>query len=784
MAPFFQQIFTLLTTNPGNLTYHLILTFSIAWALQSALVNWRSGHLANGGRLVTGLSLLLVVRLALFFGAALAWQGLISSHLLPPLDRAANLLSLVIIIWIWAFPRRAPAGDAATILLSLLFVIIAFTGLLWWQKQDPAIAYNATPIDKVGDAFSLVLLAGGALVLLISHPPEWGSGLAMMLLLFLGYGMNLIFPIPGGDYSGIVRLAQMIAFPLLAMLPRRLPAVESALPTPFEPLEKAAPTAADEALRALLNLAVNVPISQVCPESTRTFAQLLPADVCLLVNMAENEDKLILQCGYNRVKERAVEQLTLEGPLASAICNALRHGRPLRLQSESTVMDMSQIEQALGASRLGHLLAAPIALPDEKIVIGLLLLNPYSGRSWSSDDQAYLMSLAGPLAQILQRSSQLGGISENLAQTQASNTQLDQIKQENSALLAQLETTRQQAAQEQARSASLAALVANQEEYQNLIAQLEAEIKTLKEEAALRENEDMQAEMEHLEGELRLALEEIARLKSLLSEVDRKQLEGESQGEKIPMPAEQTEVIISLSQELRQPMSSIVGYTDLLLGESVGILGALQRKFLERVKVSTERMRALLDDLVQLATFQNGQVDLTPETVDLNSAIDEAIAMTITQIREKNITLRVDLPERLPQITADRDAIQQILLHLLQNAGAATQVEGEISLRACLKNEDSRENYILVQVSDTGGGIPSEDLSRVFSRLYRADNPLIQGVGDTGVGLSIVKTLVEAHGGRIWVDAEAGKGSIFSLLLPVSNSHHKSHGSAAGGQAA
>ena len=76
-----------------------------------------------------------------------------------------------------------------------------------------------------------------------------------------------------------------------------------------------------------------------------------------------------------------------------------------------------------------------------------------------------------------------------------------------------------------------------------------------------------------------------------------------------------------------------------------------------------------------------------------------------------------------------------------------------------------------MQIADQGGGIPKEDLPRVFSRLYRADNPLIQGVGDTGVGLSIVKTLVEAHNGRIWVDTEMGKGSTFSLLIPIANNN-------------
>ena len=93
-------------------------------------------------------------------------------------------------------------------------------------------------------------------------------------------------------------------------------------------------------------------------------------------------------------------------------------------------------------------------------------------------------------------------------------------------------------------------------------------------------------------------------------------------------------------------------------------------------------------------------------------------------------------------------------------------MEGNVYLRVQTKAEDGKE-YVLIQVSDTGGGIPLEDLPRVFTRLYRADNVLIQGVGDTGVGLSIAKTLTEAQKGRIWVESEVGTGSTFSVLLPI-----------------
>jgi signal transduction histidine kinase len=142
------------------------------------------------------------------------------------------------------------------------------------------------------------------------------------------------------------------------------------------------------------------------------------------------------------------------------------------------------------------------------------------------------------------------------------------------------------------------------------------------------------------------------------------------------------------------------------------------------------------------------------------------MAYTSTQIREKNITLRLDIPESASLLRTDRDALQQIFIHLLQNATAVTQVEGVITLRVQLQSE-SNKHFISIQVTDTGGGIASKDIPRIFARRYRAEHSLIQGLGDTGVGLSIAKALVEAQGGRIWVETEAGSGSTFSILLPV-----------------
>lgn len=232
------------------------------------------------------------------------------------------------------------------------------------------------------------------------------------------------------------------------------------------------------------------------------------------------------------------------------------------------------------------------------------------------------------------------------------------------------------------------------------------------------------------------------------------------------LPEASMEIIISLSQELRQPLAAIVGYSDLLLGESVGILGVLQRKFMERIKASCERMEALLNDLIRVTDIDAGTLQLVPESLDIFDIVEDAILSCGAQFREKGINLRLDVADNLPAVSADRDALRQIFTHLLSNAGNASGVEGEVMLK--VHNEaGAGGSGLLIAVKDTGGGVAPEDQPRVFSRHYRADAPLIAGLGDTGVGLSVAKALVEAHGGRIWLTSEPGKGSTFNVVLPV-----------------
>lgn len=234
------------------------------------------------------------------------------------------------------------------------------------------------------------------------------------------------------------------------------------------------------------------------------------------------------------------------------------------------------------------------------------------------------------------------------------------------------------------------------------------------------------------------------------------------------------DLFVGLVQELRTPMTSIAGYIDLLLGESAGILGEMQRNFLQRVSANILRLASMIDDLVKVTQLDTGNFELERDAVDLISVIEDAITDASNQFREKDLVVNLSLDDSLPALPADRDAVRQIIGQLLTNAYLVSPSGSEITISAKADSlllpdneDDLPSNVILIKVQDMGGGILPEDIPRVFARKYKAENPLIEGLGDTGVGMSIAKALVEAHDGYLWVESEPGVGSAFSIAIPL-----------------
>lgn len=778
-----------LANPPGNLIYILAVAFTLLGSLQGAISQWRASGYPQTRRLVIGLVILLAIQLGMFFASGLIEQNVFRGRtVLPVFDRAAMLLSLAWIIWLWAFPEPSRSGDAATILLSLFVMAAAVFGsvALTGANRETG-AFNLTSQAFYWNLGGILLLGMGLVLLFRRKPANWGNGLAQLGLIFAGYLWETIAPAQTGDFSGIIRFCTLAGYPLLLTLPTRFsvatgtPQLRRVVTTTEKPGEKNAPAGEGSSkqpirerrrystdpktLQSLLALAAQTDPDRVNQFIARAVSQAMLVDLCFLIYIGDDKNSLIIASGYDLIREEVLAGGILNKDAVPMLSNAIVRGKPLRLPASTTTTDLKGLITLLNLSNPGNLMNVPI-ISGKNVLGSILCLSPYSNRVWNTDDQTILTNIISSVVQIIERSRQSGA-------TERDHQRDQETIQEANVKAQELETTRNTLAGElEALKGQLEEALAEANRHKALADQSNQVVKQREQEladskAADLEKKTVQDSKSHLEQELSLSLAEVARLQNLLTESKDRLLQAEKKSTGV-ITSDQTEVIASISQELRQPMSSIIGYADLLLGESVGILGALQRKFIERIRTSTERIGSLVDDLIQITTIETGLSSMKSEAVDLNLIIDNAMAYTSSQMREKNITMRIDIPDNLKPMDADRDALQQILIHLLQNAGSATPVEGSVTLRVRMQTEPGNGNeHVLIQITDMGGGIPKEDMPRVFSRLYRAENALIQGVGDTGVGLSIAKALTDAQGGRIWVDTEMGKGSTFSVSLPI-----------------
>lgn len=756
MENFLQQIFTILTTPPGNLIYHLVLAFSVMATLQAVLVAKRASHFIYTGRILFGLTVLLAGQIVLFVIGGLSWQGLANPHLLlPPLERAVTAISLIWIIWLWSFPTPARFADIATGLLNFAVLVLYFVTLTAWNNQLSTPSFNTSGLDWSWQVFSIFITIAGTLLLLFQRPSGWGFGFTMMFFSILGATFHLAGGAVNGDFAASVRLFQLCAYPLLPTLAQHLHRISVLEPTSSgiegDISDHKQWKTDPRAINSWIHLARRQDKNALCAGLTQAVAQTVMADLCYLLYSASNTDDISIVCGYDLLREEHLPALLLEKNRLPALHGALQREKPLRLDHENqSTPDFETLASATGLEKPGNLLLIPLS-SHGKERWGLLVFSPYSDKKWDTEDQSFLMAIAEPISILLSQ--------PEIVPTQAvqENTQDDQVKIRQTG--DELQSVHQ-----------IENLVSVQKDLQTIIESLQIENDQLR--AALKNEPTLKSDqtenVQHLESELHLALEQVAHLQNTLAGANMKILSLEMQNrDSTRGSSDHKEVATSIVQEIRQPMASIIGYTDLLMSESVGILGELQRKFLERIKSSIERMNTLLSDLIRISSTTDEEIHYQPQVVNVTDVVDDALSETSSQLREKNITLRVDLPDSIPAIQADRDALQQIFIHLLQNAGAASPPEGIVDLRLRLQEDDSNFPYLLLQVTDTGGGIATEDLPRIFLRQYRAENALIQGLGDTGVGLSIARTLTEAQGGRIWAESDLGKSTTFSVLLPI-----------------
>jgi two-component system phosphate regulon sensor histidine kinase PhoR len=219
--------------------------------------------------------------------------------------------------------------------------------------------------------------------------------------------------------------------------------------------------------------------------------------------------------------------------------------------------------------------------------------------------------------------------------------------------------------------------------------------------------------------------------------------------------------VANVSHELRTPLTTIKGYAETLLDGA--LKEDLASQFVQVIKRHTDRLTKIVEDLLMLSKIETKEFQLKMEIILLPNLMDDIIDFLKEPAGRKKISLsRHEIPSSLA-IRADRSYLEQILINLLDNAIKYTPEGGRVIISAVEK--DSKD--IQFSIEDNGIGIPNEDLSRIFERFYRVDKGRSKELGGTGLGLSIVKHLVQAHGGRVWVESKLGKGSTFYFSLPI-----------------
>ena len=218
------------------------------------------------------------------------------------------------------------------------------------------------------------------------------------------------------------------------------------------------------------------------------------------------------------------------------------------------------------------------------------------------------------------------------------------------------------------------------------------------------------------------------------------------------------EFFTGVSHDLRTPLAAIRWSADLLHTGSLGPLTPKQMRLAETIQTSSRRLLALVGQIVDLGRLRAGRMQLDVQPIDIRGAITEALDEVRPLAEGGDLRLDISVPGNLPAIPADAERVQQIVVNLVANAVRFTPPGGRVSVSAKLEAGE-----VAIRVADTGVGIPADQVLKIFDPYEQAH----QGRGGSGVGLTVVRSLVEAHGGRVWVESEEGRGSRFTFTLPV-----------------
>jgi len=781
----------LLTAIPGTVVYHLLVLLGLLPAAGIVLTEWRHTHSAELKPYLTALGGVMTIHL---LSAVLApfhvYTEAVITILSAPFLYAGGLLSLLLLVWafgwrIWERRRR----DLLVLLLVGWAALFVLASLVWYTDAfNRPLTYNSHSWQvPMWYALSAVVALGGAVIFFRAgrHGGEVRAAF-ILLLLALGAVLGLLGsqvlgpPLVVGE--GLGRLCALVGYPLFAVLLYRSVLLDLAsYRQDLHDLSAEALRQSQELLfliEATRSIGEQLDLRGMLEQVVDSVAMALRADAVAILLTDESDPGILHLVALYRVLGAQTEV-----PQAIALQDypnlkfVLRkdpqmHGTRLLFGPEEEIVQLRTLFELLGVAEKGPLLIQPLTR-QERVMGVLVAYNSPSKPQFSSEQELLATTIAVQIAGAVENHRLYGALA-------AKAQELSQLLK-----VREAELRREEAILE---SMAEGILVSDAEGRFILLNQAAEQILDVRREDVLNKPVKDVLSSPTLKSELdpeslvslnqlfetMFALGDrhirVSAAPVLLNNVERLGVVAILQDITREYLAERSkrEFVDSISHELRTPLTAIKGYTEVMLSGMVGELPLAYQQFLGVIRENTTRMASLTDNIISVAEIEKGRVGLHYQKVDVPALAQEVVNRYRERIEERLLTVELDMLDDLPLVEADPNRLRLILDNLLSNAIKFTHPDGQITVGArAIYGTLGQPTYYSIWVSDTGIGIPLDDQALIWQRFYRAANPLSLEAGGLGIGLTIVKALVQAHGGRVWVDSAPELGSTFTVLLPI-----------------